>query len=550
VYVLIERPGQPPQRIKVEGGEAVIGRAANCDVVIDEEFVSKQHLRVLSGLVAVDVSSNGTFVDGQRIHGGVVAAGRSLQIADSDITLRFEPDEVEVAKATAPPAAASVADSAVVAKQTSILQAELKNAAKRLQSKSQACSTLEAELKSSASSGAQAAKETATLRQEAAALHKQIAQLEQQIVEIEQQADEPKPPTDGSAAGLLLFNVQRENAKLKRAMAKQKAAVAADAVKLAVAQSDLAKQLAAANELGRAAGHADPDTTTPAASGSSGSSFAAAPFAVPASEQGAGFSPGTGPNPGTAPPAKPGKAALPFGDSEPPAKAPASSPAAGMAGSPLPAARGAGSPVDAGAAAGPGAGDNLNTNRLLELLQKDADAMAVRQGDPLDAFLLVEGFRFLRRMERVITRLAGGLIQLYQNQTMVPGVGGNLRQLLAEAAAHPDKPQVRQELLNYLKELGRWLVVALSAYRKAAAGIATQIKADLTAEALTASDPISIVKRATGKSDSELWRRVCEHMKTLTTDEITERVEKLARDAADELTEGELSDSEEANSFG
>ncbi|MFT4840660.1 MAG: pSer/pThr/pTyr-binding forkhead associated (FHA) protein [Planctomycetota bacterium] len=547
MYVLLERPGHPPRRIKVEGGQAVIGRAPSCDVVIDEEFVSKQHLRVLSGLVAVDVSSNGTFVDGQRIQGGVVAAGRSLQIADSDITLRLEPDEVEVAKATAPPVGASASDSAVAAKQVSMLHAELQSAAKRLKSKSEACSKLEAELKSSASSAAQAAQETATLRQEAAALHKQIAvleqqvvEIEQQVVEIEQQAAEPKPPTDGSAAGLLLFNVQRENAKLKMAMAKQKAAVAADAVKLAAAQSDLAKQLAAANELGRAAGHSDPDTTTPAASGSSGSSFAAAPFAAPASEQ------GTGPNSGTAPPAKPGKAALPFGDSEPPTKAPASSPAAGMAGSPLPAARGAGSPV----AAGPSAGDNLNTNRLLELLQKDADAMAVRQGDPLDAFLLVEGFRFLRRMERVITRLAGGLIQLYQNQTMVPGIGGNLRQLLAEAAAHPDKPHVRQELLNYLKELGRWLVVALSAYRKAAAGIATQIKAELTAEALTASDPISIVKRATGKSDSELWRRVCEHMKTLTTDEITERVEKLARDAADELTEGELSDSEEANSFG
>ncbi|MFT4840242.1 MAG: hypothetical protein ACI8UD_000996 [Planctomycetota bacterium] len=479
MYVLLERPGQPSKRIQVVGDEVVIGRAPSCDVVIEEEFVSKQHLRILSGLVAVDVSSNGTFLNGQRIQGGVVLAGRPLQIADSDITLRIELDEVAVAKPSVPVPAAPRTDPAV-AKQATVLQEQLEVAAKRLQAKSDACKALESELRGSVSAVAEAAKEIATL-------HLAVAALHQEMAELEAKAAEPTPPTDGSAAGLLLFNVQRENTKLKRALAEQKAAVAAEAAKMSVAQSDVASHLAAAKA--RA-----PDTLAPAA--------------VQAKLNTAKL--------GAAPPAKPGKAALPFGDPiEPLADEPA-----GV------------NPAVTGSA-------DLNTSRLLELLQQDADAMTVRPEDPLDAFLLVEGFRFLRRMERVITRLAGGLIQLYQNQTMVPGVGGNLRQLLAEIAAHPDKPHVRAELLNYLQGLGRWLVVALSAYRKAAEDLAVQIKNELTAEALTASDPISMVKRATGKSDAELWRRVCEHMKTLSKDEIVERVEKLAREAADELTKGD-----------
>ncbi|MFT7534485.1 MAG: hypothetical protein ACI85K_000432 [Hyphomicrobiaceae bacterium] len=481
MYVLLERPGQPSKRIQVMGDEVVIGRAPSCDVVIEEEFVSKQHLRILSGLVAVDVSSNGTFLNGQRIQGGVVLAGRPLQIADSDITLRIELDEVAVATPSVPVPAAPRTDPAV-AKQATMLQEQLEAAAKRLQAKSDACKALEAELKGSASAVAEAAKEIATL-------HLAVAALHQEMAELEAKAGEPTPPTDGSAAGLLLFNVQRENTKLKRALAEQKAAVAAEAAKLSVAQRGVASHLAAAKAKARA-----PDTLAPAA--------------VQAKPTTAML--------GAAPPAKPGKAALPFGDPiEPLADEPA----------------GVNSAVTGSA--------DLNTSRLLELLQQDADAMTVRPEDPLDAFLLVEGFRFLRRMERVITRLAGGLIQLYQNQTMVPGVGGNLRQLLAEIAAHPDKPHVRAELLNYLQGLGRWLVVALSAYRKAAEDLAVQIKDELTAEALTASDPISMVKRATGKSDAELWRRVCEHMKTLSKDEIIERVEKLAREAADELTKGD-----------
>jgi pSer/pThr/pTyr-binding forkhead associated (FHA) protein len=45
-----------------------VGRGPSCDVIIDEPFVSKQHLRILHGTVAIDLkSSNGTFIDGRRL---------------------------------------------------------------------------------------------------------------------------------------------------------------------------------------------------------------------------------------------------------------------------------------------------------------------------------------------------------------------------------------------------------------------------------------------------------------------------------------------------
>jgi ribosomal protein L18E len=177
--------------------------------------------------------------------------------------------------------------------------------------------------------------------------------------------------------------------------------------------------------------------------------------------------------------------------------------------------------------------------RLRELVQQDAENTPARPDDPLDAFLIVEAFRFLRRVERVVTRMAGGLIQLYQLRTTVPGVEGNLRELLVAILENINAPAARADLLDYLKGLGHWLVVSLGAYRGAAEKFALQLKADLTAEALIANDPISVVKKVSGKSDAELWRRVTTYLRNLSPDRVNERVEQFARETADDLARKE-----------
>lgn len=480
LYLLLERPGAAPQRIKIDGDTALVGRAAHCDVVIDEEFVSKQHLRVMRGLVAVDLSSNGTFIEGERIQGGVLIGNKPMQIARSEITIRVEDDVPAPAPfSVVPSPIAQAAPVDASGKQVAILRRELEEMATRLASKEQARSLL--------------AQEAARSGQELAALRTDNERLRARVEELEKggaSAELPSaPPADASAASMLLFKLQRENAQLKRALAQAEQAPAAKP---------------------EAAPGVPFQPVFPVPKGFKASSPSALPTAESATSE------------PVRPPSSGGVIPVAKDAQQPPAEAPPAVAPLAMGG-----ARGV---LRTGALA-----------RLSEFVTQDAEATPVRSDDPLDAFLLVEGFRFLRRVERVITRLAGGLIQLYQLHTMVPGVEGNLRDLVGGALASPGSGTVRDELLDYLKELGRWMVVSLSAYRLAAERFAAQLREELSAEALQEADPISMVKRVSGKSDAELWRRVCEHLRSLTPDRITERLEKLAREAADELSDRDAS---------
>lgn len=477
MYLLLEKPGSPPQRIKIEGDQALIGRAAHCDLVIDEEFVSKQHLRIFRGVVAIDLSTNGTFVEGERIVGGVALSGRPLQIARSQITIRVEDEVVPAVGASSSTSRDSIA-SAVNSKGLTVLRRELEEAASRVAAKEQARAELAAAFE-------RAQHELQTLRSENAQLRTRAEELASAEV-----APEPQAPADSSAASLLLFKLQRENAQLKRALAQ--------------------------------AGPATPTseaTTGPVPPPRSNSAPAVAPVPLPppwAPASGAGSS-------APVPPVGDGIVPVARDSVVPPPVAGASSPRAAQGGTKA------------------SVGASMVLARLSELVNQDVEAMAVRPQDPLDAFLAVEGYRFLRRVERMVTRLAGGLIQLYQLHTMVPGVEGNLRDLLGAVLANPGGAAARDELLGYLKELGRWMVVSLSAHRVAAERFAAQLKNDLTAEALTSGDPISVVKRVSGKSDAELWRRVSEYLRDLTPERINERIEKLAREVADELADKDAS---------
>src|SRR6266571_271494 len=75
------------------GRQVVLGRDPSCDVVLDDNLVSRRHAQLEvddSGrMVLRDLGSrNGTFVNGQRIEGAVVLGGNErIGIGDAQISL-------------------------------------------------------------------------------------------------------------------------------------------------------------------------------------------------------------------------------------------------------------------------------------------------------------------------------------------------------------------------------------------------------------------------------------------------------------------------------
>lgn len=87
----ITLPEKAPFEVDVQGDEVTIGRAPNCDVVVPSGYVSKAHLRLFRGLVALDLGAiNGTFLTGgQRLEGAGL-------LTDGQVTLGPENILVEV----------------------------------------------------------------------------------------------------------------------------------------------------------------------------------------------------------------------------------------------------------------------------------------------------------------------------------------------------------------------------------------------------------------------------------------------------------------------
>jgi pSer/pThr/pTyr-binding forkhead associated (FHA) protein len=97
----------------------VMGRDASCDVVITSKDVSRRHAEIVQtpqGYVIADSSTNGTFVNGQRVHGQLVLS-RADVIRLGEHEFRFYADAAPAAPqggapqaGTAPPAARRLAN--------------------------------------------------------------------------------------------------------------------------------------------------------------------------------------------------------------------------------------------------------------------------------------------------------------------------------------------------------------------------------------------------------------------------------------------------------
>lgn len=109
--VLVMREGQlSGQRWTIDSDEFVIGRGAECNIVLPERQVSREHVRIThdaNGYILHDLGSkNGTHLNGKQIQGSVpLQDGDELSIAlavklvfvgtDATIPLTFDPPKIE-----------------------------------------------------------------------------------------------------------------------------------------------------------------------------------------------------------------------------------------------------------------------------------------------------------------------------------------------------------------------------------------------------------------------------------------------------------------------
>ncbi|HEX3197494.1 MAG TPA: FHA domain-containing protein [Propionibacteriaceae bacterium] len=91
---MISQGSQAGLSAELAGGVIMIGRGADCQLILDDDYVSTRHARVVSspnGIYVEDLgSTNGTYVNGQRI-----TAPTTITLADTvrigKTMLRLEP---------------------------------------------------------------------------------------------------------------------------------------------------------------------------------------------------------------------------------------------------------------------------------------------------------------------------------------------------------------------------------------------------------------------------------------------------------------------------
>ena len=154
-----------------------------------------------------------------------------------------------------------------------------------------------------------------------------------------------------------------------------------------------------------------------------------------------------------------------------------------------------------------------------------------------EEFLALELFRFVRHGEKIVTRMAGQMIQLYDPKTMLPGTERTLRTLTEEVVEAGEDPGLRIELTEYLDSLTKWLGAILHAFPQAAEDFAFKLRSDLSEASLTRDDPIPRLKRLSGQAEGELWERACKVLNRLSDETVRDGVESLARRHAESFVE-------------
>lgn len=538
IKLTLRQANQPETTVQVDGDVATIGRAPGAEVLIQQPYVSKRHARLLRGWVLVDLgSSNGTFVGGKRISEATLLSGDEFQLGEGDVVVRVWRDE----------AAKAGEGEGGDAGELERLRATL----------------------------AEKSEELAAAHGIVDRLHQKSEQLRAEVQRLRGATPPPRdstpqpslaaapPPTEETLAlGVANEQIQRltsERNQLLRDMEEERTLVEQLTAQMQRIEADRAAQRAELGRLSAAlAAAASLEELELARTESSRLATELARCTRELEEARQQLAAAPAPAPVAAP-------SGPMGDllirlqTENSALKRQLAESSGGAPSAAPAAR----PSDSGA-----------PKMLAELLELRAQNQVLRnqldqrsrsvpaqmvspmhsvgalwnqladrdieQFQPLleaspEEFVAVELFRVARQFERVVTRVAGAQIQLYQSNTMLPNVEGNLRGLVGTILGDPSERDAREELVRYFEQLGKWLVAGLAANRKASKLFAEKLKHDLSEAGLLAQGPIPAFRKLAGGAETELWRRACAYLKELSPDMLEDQLEKLARDAVRDM---------------
>lgn len=525
IKLSLQQANQPETQVQVDANVATIGRAQGVEVLIQQPYVSKRHVRLLRGLVLVDLgSSNGTFVGGKRISEPTLLTGNEFQLGEGDITVRVLDMDADQGSSTLAAAGGDAgAELEALRDRLAERDEELKAAhaiVDRLHSKTEGLRSeiqrlrvntpppSEADPGSADSSAAANAAlerlgaELAQVSQERDQLARELEQARGEVdrltasatrLEAAQQALQEE--TERLSARLVpttspeaLEELREENQRLRSELeqAAQRPAVPTGPmgdllIRLQAENSALKRQSSAAN--------------LPPAAESDGAHPAARP-------------------------------------SEPPSKLLAELLELRQQYAALKAQQGVRpAPVPAMHVAPHGG----SARALVRLADDDIERCPPDLDAEPEEFVSAELFRVTRQFERVITRIAGDHIQLFQSNTMLPNVEGNLRGLVGTIVGDASERDARQELIRYFDQMSKWLVASHAANRKATKLFAEKLRTDLSESGLLAQGPIPAFRRLSGGADAELWKRTCAYMRELTPDILDDTIERFARDAVREL---------------
>lgn len=96
-FLIIDDGGEKRHEVV---GRAVVGRDADCDVLVSDLSASRKHAvleETVAGWIVRDLSSvNGTFLKGKRVVDAVLASGDALRFGDVKAVFRIEEKPSEV----------------------------------------------------------------------------------------------------------------------------------------------------------------------------------------------------------------------------------------------------------------------------------------------------------------------------------------------------------------------------------------------------------------------------------------------------------------------
>ncbi|HBP21824.1 MAG TPA: hypothetical protein DEA08_29070 [Planctomycetes bacterium] len=89
--LVILRDGHPLGRHVFASDSVVIGRAAGCDVRLDEPTVSRAHARIEGGVIVDLASANGVYVNGERVTRHRLQNGDLVRLSDYELIFQLAP---------------------------------------------------------------------------------------------------------------------------------------------------------------------------------------------------------------------------------------------------------------------------------------------------------------------------------------------------------------------------------------------------------------------------------------------------------------------------